>query len=138
MSFSDDIRKFQEKTNLSMDLIVRKVVIDMTVAMTRMSPVDTGRFRGNWMIGVGSPDTTTIEIVDKEDGFGTIGTVSVPRVAAAVSQVRAGGIVYITNSLPYARRLEYGWSKQAPSPPGIVRLTVQRYADYIAAAVRSL
>jgi hypothetical protein len=132
MSFSDDIRKFQQKTNLSMDVIVRKVVIDMTVAMVRMSPVDTGRFRGNWMIGVGSPDVSTIDAVDPD------GSTTVARITSAVGSVQAGGVVYITNSLPYARRLEYGWSKQAPSPPGIVRLTVQRYTDYIAAAVKSL
>jgi hypothetical protein len=132
MSFADDIRKFQQKTNLSMDVIVRKVVIDMTVAMVRMSPVDTGRFRGNWMIGVGSPDVSTIDAVDKD------GSTTVARITSAAGSVQAGGVVYITNSLPYARRLEYGWSKQAPSPPGIVRLTVQRYTDYIAAAVKSL
>jgi hypothetical protein len=132
MSFSDDIRKFQRKTNLSMDVIVRKVVIDMSVALTRMSPVDTGRFRGNWMLGVGSPDASTIEAVDPD------GSTTVARITEAAGSVQAGGVVYITNSLPYARRLEYGWSKQAPSPPGIVRVTVQRYSDYIAAAVKSL
>ena len=132
MSFSDDIRKFQQKTNLSMDVIVRKVTIDMTVALTRMSPVDTGRFRGNWMLGVGSPDTSTIDAVDKD------GSTTIARITAAFADAQAGGVLYVTNSLPYARRLEYGWSQQAPSPPGIVRLTVQRYTDYIAAAVRSL
>ena len=132
MSFTDDIRKFQRKTNLSMDVIVRKVVIDMTVAMVRMSPVDTGRFRGNWMMGVGSPDVSTIDAVDKD------GSTTVARITSAAGSLQAGGVVYITNSLPYARRLEYGWSKQAPSPPGIVRLTVQRYTDYIAAAVKSI
>jgi len=132
MSFADDIRKFQQKTQLSMDVIVRKVVIDMSTSMIRMSPVDTGRFRGNWMIGVGSPDVSTIEAVDKD------GSTSIARITAAVGSVQAGGVVYITNSLPYARRLEYGWSKQAPSPPGIVRLTVQRYSEYIANAVKDV
>jgi hypothetical protein len=132
MSFADDIRKFQQKTNLSMDLIVRKVTIDITTALVRMSPVDTGRFRGNWMIGVGSPDVSTIDAVDKD------GSTTVARITTAAGSLEAGGVVYITNSLPYARRLEYGWSKQAPSPPGIVRLTVQRYSEYIANAVRDI
>jgi hypothetical protein len=132
MSFSSDIRKFQRKTKLSMDVIVRKVTIDMSTAMIRMSPVDTGRFRGNWMIGVGSPNVSTIATVDKD------GSTTTAYIASAVGGLNAGGVIYITNSLPYARRLEYGWSKQAPSPPGIVRLTVQRYTEYIAAAVKSL
>jgi hypothetical protein len=132
MSFSDDIKKFQRKTNLSMDVIVRKVTIDITNSLVRMSPVDTGRFRGNWMIGVGSPDVSTIEAVDKD------GSTTVARITNAAGSLQAGGVVYITNSLPYARRLEYGWSQQAPSPPGIVRLTVQRYTEYLENAVRSL
>jgi hypothetical protein len=132
MSFTDDIRKFQQKTQLSMDVVLRKVVIDMTNSMVMMSPVDTGRFRGNWMIGVGSPDTSTIEAVDKE------GSTTIARITAATGEINAGGVVYITNSLPYARRLEYGWSDKAPSPPGIVRATVQRYTQYIANAVKDV
>ena len=87
MSFADDIRKFQQKTNLSMDLIVRKVTIDITTALVRMSPVDTGRFRGNWMIGVGSPDVSTIDAVDKD------GSTTVARITTAAGSLEAGGVV---------------------------------------------
>ena len=132
MSFGDDIRAFAAKTNLSMDLVVRKVTIDLSNSVIRLSPVDTGRFRGNWMLGIGEPNTLVIDAVDKD------GSKSVARIRRLSDLVYAGGVVYITNSLPYARRLEYGWSQQAPSPPGIVRLTVQRYTEYIENAVRSL
>ena len=40
----------------------------------------------------------------------------------------AGNVVYLTNNLPYAQRLEYeGWSKQAPA--GMVRVNMARIAD---------
>jgi hypothetical protein len=132
MSFSEDIRKFQRKTNLSMDVIVRRAIIQMGGRMVEMSPVDTGRFRGNWMPGIGSPNTSTIEAVDPD------GSTTIARITAAFANVRAGGVLYVTNSLPYARRLEYGWSKKAPSPPGIVRATVQSYTAYIASEVRDV
>lgn len=133
MSFADDIKKFAQKTGLSMDLVVRKVTLDLANSLIKLSPVDTGRFRGNWMIGVGSPNTVTIEAVDRD------GSTSMARIERVTdTRVKAGGVVYITNSLPYARRLEYGWSQQAPSPPGIVRLTVQRYTEYLENAVRSV
>jgi len=130
--FADDIRKFQQKTKLSMDVLVRKVIIQMGSRMVKMSPVDTGRFRANWMPGIGSPDTSTIDAVDPD------GSTTIARITAAFANAQAGGVLYVTNSLPYARRLEYGWSKKAPSPPGIVRATVQSYAAYIASEVKDI
>lgn len=130
MSFRSDIQKFVAKTKLSMDVVVRKVTIDLATEIIRRSPVDTGRFRGNWMLGVGSVDISTIEAADNFGGE------SLARIKQFAENLRAGGIVYITNSLPYARRLEYGWSQQAPQ--GMVRLTVLNYAKYIENAVRSI
>lgn len=63
-----------------------------------------GRFRGNWQTSVAEPITNTIDRID-------------PTGAAAVADVvtnmgGAGTITYLTNNLPYAKRLEYeGWSK---------------------------
>ncbi len=42
---------------------------------------------------------------------------------------KPGQTIWILNSLPYAKRLEYGWSKQAPG--GMVRLAVQNYSQTI-------
>lgn len=131
MGFKEDVERFARKTKLNMDIVVRKVTIDLSSNLIRLSPVKTGRFRGNWVLGVGTPDTSTLPIVDP-----TGATTQAGIAAKAEAQVRAGGIVYITNSLPYARRLEYGWSKQAPS--GMVRITVMNYQQYMANIVRNL
>jgi hypothetical protein len=42
-------------------------------------------------------------------------------------------VIYLTNALPYARRLEYGWSKQAPS--GMVRISAMRFAEAVRKAI---
>lgn len=130
MSFESDIRKFVQKTKASMDIVVRKVTMDLSNGLVQLSPVDTGRFRGNWMLGIGAPDTSTITAVDPN------GSTTMARISSGVAGVKAGGIVYITNSLPYARRLEYGWSQQAPQ--GMVRITVANYQEYVANIVRGL
>ena len=49
---------------------------------------------------------------------------------------KPGQTIFITNSLPYAMRLEHGYSKQAPA--GMVKLTVQNYAQAVAKAAREL
>jgi hypothetical protein len=126
VSFSDDIRRFAEKTKLRMDLVHRKVVFDLTSSVVSMSPVKTGRFRNNWNIAEGEPNTSTRETVgDPTD-----------RLKGYADTINLGGVVYITNSLPYAIPLEYGWSKQAPH--GMVRVTITNYQQYMANAVRSL
>lgn len=126
MSFAGDIKKFAEKTKLRLDQVHRKVVFDLANSVVKMSPVDTGRFRNNWQIAEGAANTTTT----KTTGDPT------HRLQGYAKTVSLGGVVYITNSLPYAIPLEYGWSQQAPN--GMVRVTVRDYEQYIANAVRSL
>ena len=75
-----------------------------------------GRFRANWQIGIGSMDTSTTE--DTDAG----GSATIARLSAEAQGIKAGQVVFLSNSLPYAQRLEAGWSKQAPS--GLVALTI--------------
>jgi len=72
-----------------------------------------GRFRANWNVSQGSPNVAVTK--------STSGSRADSEVRKALS-FKPGGIVYLTNALPYARDLEYGYSTQAPS--GMVRLAV--------------
>lgn len=87
-----------------------------------------GRFRANWQFGAGSADTTTTEDTDAS------GAATLARLKGAIDGAAIGGMWIVSNSLPYAKRLEYGWSKQAPG--GMVRLTVQELPDAIRDYVR--
>ena len=88
-----------------------------------------GRFRGNWMFSIGSPDSGTTEEVDPN------GTKSTARIVAGALEFKAGEIAYITNSLPYAIPLEFGHSTQAPG--GMVRITVARFQQIVLEAIRN-
>lgn len=111
-----------------METVVRKAVLDLQTGVVSLSPVDTGRFRANWMVGVGEADGSTVLTEDKE------GSVSISRVNTALASWVPGQTIWIANSLPYAARLEYGWSQQAKG--GMVRLTVQNWKDYVSKAVK--
>jgi hypothetical protein len=91
------------------------------------SPVDTGRFRASWTIGIGQPDPSVAPTAAK----GQVATPE-PRLPA----ITVGATYYHANSLPYARRLEYGWSKKAPQ--GVVRLTAQEVPRIIEALVKQV
>lgn len=126
-TFSLDIRAWCDKVKDRADLVVRKVALDVGSRVVLRSPVDTGRFRANWQYGVGQINTATLEAVDKS------GQSSIGRIAAGAATARLGEVIYVSNSLPYALRLENGWSKQAPA--GMVALTV---AEFQAAVDRSV
>ena len=128
-SFSDQLKAFAEKAKVDMETVVRKTVLDLQGGVVLRSPVDTGRFRSNWMVGIGAPVGTTVDIKDKT------GDVSMARVAPAMATWTPGQAIYLTSHLPYAYRLEYdAWSKQ--SPGGMVRLTVQDFRDYVSKAIK--
>ena len=88
-----------------------------------------GRFRGNWMFSIGSPDSTTTDEVDPS------GAKSTARIVAGAIEFKAGDTCYITNSLGYAIPLEFGHSTQAPG--GMVRITVARFQQIVLEAIRN-
>lgn len=56
MTFSASLRQFAEATNRTMTDTLVETVQELTVRVVQRSPVDTGKFRGNWQIGDGGPD----------------------------------------------------------------------------------
>lgn len=130
-SFVLDIQRFVDKANGNLDLVVRKVALDLFKRVIMKSPVDTGRFRGNWQVAIGGIPAGTLALNDKA------GTATIAKVTAATMGLRAGQVITLVNNLAYANALEYGHSKQAPN--GMVRLTVTEYGavvNAVAATVR--
>lgn len=75
-----------------------------------------GRFRGNWQVTFDRPAVGAIDRVDKA------GTATLAAGREVLAHYDSGEYrsIWFTNNVPYAQRLEYGWSKQAPA--GIVRV----------------
>lgn len=90
-----------------------------------------GRFKNNWITNVGAAmDKTTTGDADSS------GSRALAALGAKVAGWKPGDTIWITNSLPYAQRLEYGWSKQAPG--GMVRLAVQDVQQAVARAAKEV
>ena len=133
-SFQADLRRFAEATKRNLNDTVRAVVLELGTRIVQRSPVDTGRFRGNWQIAAGGPDIRTNEPFDKQALGSAPSATTFDRWKGEVNAATIGSTFYITNSLPYARKLEYeGWSQQAPS--GMVRVTVTEYEQIIRQAI---
>jgi hypothetical protein len=128
--FTAQIAAFVEKANGNMDLVVRKIALEMFSRVIQKSPVDTGRFKGNWQVAIGSIPDGTLQLDDKA------GTATIAKVTAEALNVKAGQVIYLVNNLPYAQALEYGHSKQAPN--GMVRLTVLEFNSVVEGAAQSV
>lgn len=128
MSFQGDISKFAQKTGIAMDKIVRKVNIDMTRDLVKLTPVDTGLARSNWFFGFERDKSVDSSRVKS-------GSPSFARSAAFASTLKAGDVWYITNNVSYIMPLEYGHSKKAPG--GMARVTVARWQEIVGKAARS-
>lgn len=130
MSFADDLRRFERKTEDKMTRAARKITLDAFSGVIMMSPVDTGRFRGNWQTAIGDIPDGTVEAVDPS------GTTVIAKVAGVTGRMDPGDVIYMANNLPYAQRLEDGHSQQAPA--GMVKLTVQRFQPIAEAVIRQI
>jgi hypothetical protein len=121
--FANQMKAWERKTERKMDLAVRKIALEMFRRIILKSPVDTGRFRGNWQLAIGSVPEGTLELDDKT------GTATIAKGAATALGFNAGETIFFTNNLPYARRLEEGYSQQAPN--GMVALTIQEFQSVV-------
>jgi hypothetical protein len=130
MSFTDDLRRFERKTLDKMSRAARKITLEAFSNVIMMSPVDTGRFRGNWQAAIGDIPGGTVEAVDPN------GTVVIAKVQGVTAGMEPGDVIYMANNLPYAQRLEDGHSRQAPA--GMVKLTVQRFQPIAEAVIRQI
>lgn len=121
--FTLDIQAFVAKAKKNPETVMRSVSLKLFSAIIKASPVDTGRFRGNWQTTGVTPATGLIAGVDPT------GNKAVNSAATFITNAPGWDTFTLTNNLPYAERLEYGWSKQAPT--GVVRVNVVRFQQLI-------
>lgn len=119
-SFQQQLRKFTDGTSRKMDLVFRKIALDMFTEVILRTPVDKGGARANWRVAIGEIPHGTLDLNDVS------GQATISAAAAKAMSLEAGDTIYLANSLPYIKRLmNDGWSQQAPA--GAFDLVVQRY-----------
>lgn len=99
----------------NVDELGRAIGLELGRRLILKTPRDTGRAAQNWNASVDVTDATTHE----RTAEGIALAVSRPIVAEFKLSKHT---LYWTNGLPYAERLENGWSRQAPA--GMVDVTI--------------
>lgn len=121
---ANQVRRAMSKTEKRLDAMVRMATLELANHVTLESPVDTGRFRGNWQFG------TTPPLTELQGPFNE--NMPPPDLSGPVAGFEAGQTGYLLNNVPYARTLEYGHSDQAPL--GVVRVAVKMWPTFVNSA----
>ena len=114
-----------------MDILVQKVSFDLFSKVIMRSPVDTGRFRNNWQVGINQKPSGEVTGTDRgtvnQAGAGS--STAKSRAESETAKAKGGDTVYMVNNLPYAERLEDGWSPQAAG--GIVGVSIAEFKGIV-------
>lgn len=129
MRFQDALKKWGAKALVRADKVRRASILELFSLVIDATPVDTGRLRGNWQTSINSPARSTTL---RDDKAGTA--------AKAEALANLGSlvdVVFMTNNLPYAERIEYeDYSAQAPG--GMVRKNTIRWPNIVAAKAKGI
>jgi len=119
--FRKDLNKFAEKIGVQVEVAIKKIALQTFTGIVKKTPVDKGRARASWVIGVEQIDTSrpfgpNTKFTESE------ATLQAFKELRELSKIKPTSTVFISNSLPYILRLEKGSSKQAPE--GMVEVTL--------------
>lgn len=113
MGFADSIRAFGQKAVVEVDEKVHAIAEELFTEVVNMSPTKPGantakgEFINNWMAGANRIDTSTRGSYDYS-GMGSRNSIATLRGEHVF--LGKDGYVTLTNSTPYAFRVEYaGW-----------------------------
>ena len=131
MTFAQDTAVFKQKYEERMTLVLKKVAFDLFKKVILKTPVDTGRARGNWMVGVNTiPIAMSIGIDKKADVMS--------RLVSDISVAKLGDSVALANTLPYIGVLEYGGYPKNPKYGSAGRKAKFRRGKKVMSAMRQI
>ena len=122
--FAVELGQFADDVTDGVVDLHREVVLFIFAAIVQRSPVDTGVYRGNHRVSVGTIDTA-MGPDPKASNLPSAGELLADATRAAndaLTSLAPFTTVYIQNNLPYAEPLEEGHSQQAPL--GIYKLAL--------------
>ena len=121
MSFTSATKDFNLQFIDGAEDTMRGTTIKLWTAVIKESPVKDGRFRANWFATGARPSsrvTPKKKVEDSEDK-------TLANATNKVLKQKDASTFTLTNNLPYAQRLEYGYSDQARA--GVVRVNVKKF-----------
>ena len=101
------LQRFRERNRRRIKSFMRMATIELYRRLIVVSPVDTGNFRWNWWCQVNGVTTR----YEQHENKG----IDLNRPITVFSDFELNDSLFICNSTPYGKRLNEGWSGQAPA-----------------------
>lgn len=114
--FELDISAIIDKVKGREQIAVRKICQELHQGVTLKTPVDTGRARANWNVGIN--DVARFSHMAPFDVSETLRNAE-----RVLRKLAIGDVIYISNNVDYIEFLEEGSSDQAPN--GMVATTLR-------------
>jgi hypothetical protein len=121
MSFSGDISQWRKNIEQDSEKMFVTLCLSIQSRTIEETPVDAGRLRNNWFLGVNQPNLDSTDTSNKSGGDAINQGLSVRY------SIKLGDRVYLTNNMPYARRIEYDGGSKVKAPQGMLRVTVKEH-----------
>lgn len=123
MDFFSQVSDWVEDVKEALDEGLQEIVFLVGESVVTLSPVKTGRFRGNWQLTIDGLSTNSLIRYDKS------GAETLKEIRDKAQSFTYGEIAYIQNNILYGPRLEDGSSQQAPN--GMVAITEDRFISVV-------
>tara|TARA_B100000519_G_scaffold163273_1_gene146194 strand:+ start:368 stop:805 length:438 start_codon:yes stop_codon:yes gene_type:complete len=127
-----DIGRFTEE---QFNKVIRFAVIELDARLKEGSPVDTGRFRGNWQISQNSKSVSNV--FGPFQNTQSLPRSSLPAIRTNYRNEKAGNTYSIINNLPYAEAVTYG-TNLPPSWGGTFKTRQDKRAGWPDPQVRAV
>lgn len=116
-----DIENLSKRTMAKIQKIMKTAAMELFKSVIMMTPVDTGRAKGNWQCTMTRPADGIIEEIRNESE-----TIKAMMDVVIKSSIQKG--IFLTNNLDYIQKLEYGGSRRQ-APQGMVRVSLKRIQE---------
>lgn len=118
--FIKQVEEFSTKAFGAVDKVFQEVVVDLGQSVVTLSPVLTGRFKGNWQLTVGSPANFSLLTTDPE------GDNTMTKIRQQAATLQSGQIAWLANQLTYGPLIETG-DHSPKAPQGVVGITAVKF-----------
>ena len=115
MSFSSQVDKAVDAMEKDSEKLVKGTLLGIFSKTIARTPVESGRLRNNWHTGIGIQNMGQRKA--NKSGLNSLNDAN-----KTLKKVKMGDVVYFSNNLPYASRIEYGGFSKAPR--GMLRISV--------------
>jgi len=137
-SFTADLNRFAKTIDSNVELVLKRVALQVLRGVVQKTPVDTGRAMASWLVGVNKVPADSEAPGDLSNA--PLSAEAASRIAlegsVEIQQASEYSVIYIINPLPYIFRLENGHSGQAPN--GMVAVTLGEVEADLVRVLRSI